>query len=81
MPALYPLRGMICSRFGTAANFAAQLNWTKQKLSLILTGKREPTLLEIEQMAKELNQPFIVVANIFLASSHRMGNNQKRALS
>ncbi len=48
-------KDIIIKKFGSQANFAKTLNWSRQKLNKIILKQREAKVSEINLMAKELN--------------------------
>lgn len=60
------LRGMIYTKYKNAAEFARDLQWRPQKLSLIVTGKREPTLSDVSSMSAHLGVSVESLFNLFL---------------
>lgn len=67
------LRGMIYTKHKSAAEFARELQWTPQKLSLIVTGKREPTLADVSSLSAHLGVSVESIVNLFLASESPNG--------
>ena len=60
------LRGLIYSKYECESALAKVLQWPRQKLNKITTGKREPTLGEVHELAVALDVPFMDVAKFFL---------------
>ena len=60
------LRSLIYGQFHTAADMARQMEWDKQKLHRVISGKQKPNLTDLSDMARALNQPLMDMANIFL---------------
>ena len=71
------LRGMIYSKFENEAKFADALGWSRQKLNKITTGKKEPDLSEVRDMANVLDASFMDVAHIFLHNESPNGENME----
>ena len=60
------LRGMIYSKYDSESALAKELQWSRQRLNKITTGKREPTLGEVQEIANALVVPFMEIAKFFL---------------
>ena len=60
------LNSLIHGQFASQAEFARHIGWNKQRLNVIINGKKQLTLNEVQTIAEGLNVPFIMVANIFL---------------
>lgn len=58
--------GMISDKYGTQTACAKALGWPKQKLNRIALGQTMPSLEDVQALAKALNKPVGVIANIFL---------------
>jgi len=58
-------RGMVYSTFHNAASMAREMGWEKQKLHRIMTGKQEPSVSELHELAAALHTPVIAVVNAF----------------
>lgn len=74
MGKILALNGAIYGKFDSQAQLADQLNWPRQRLNKIVNGDKEPDLDEVKALADKLGMSFEDMANIFLASSHQMGN-------
>ena len=61
------IRGRIYERYPNQKAFADAIGWSKQKLSLIMSGQREPSFKDVAKMAKTLGFTFEDLARIFLA--------------
>lgn len=59
-------RGLIYSKYDSEAEFAKSLNWTKQRLSKITNGIKQPDLKEIDQFSNQLEIPPERLMRIFL---------------
>ena len=46
------VKGEVYAKFKNISALAKVLGWSRQKLSLIVNGKREPNLSDIQVMAK-----------------------------
>ena len=60
------VKGEVYAKFKNIAELARVLGWSRQKLSLIVNGKREPNLSDIQAMAKALNIEADKLAVFFL---------------
>ena len=60
------LRSLIYGQFRTAADMARAMDWGKQKLHRIMSGKQEPNLSDLSSMARTLGKPLMEMADIFL---------------
>ena len=60
------VKGEVYAKFKNIAELAKKLGWSRQKLSLIVNGKREPNLSDIQVMAKVLNMEADKLAVFFL---------------
>lgn len=60
------VRGAILSRYPTVSEFARKLGWSRQKLSYFVSGEREPSLSDIQLMAKHLVMDSTELASFFL---------------
>lgn len=65
-------RGEIYARFPDASAFSEKLGWSRQKLSNIVNGIREPKLSEVQDMALVMEMDVGEVASFFLhEKSHK----------
>lgn len=60
------VKGEVYSKFKNIAELAKKLGWSRQKLSLIVNGKREPNLSDIQAIANALNMDAEQLASFFL---------------
>lgn len=60
------LRGIIYSKFDSEADMAKAMGWTRQRLSKITNGLKEPDVNELNDMANPLNMTVGEIAQIFL---------------
>ena len=60
------LNSLIHGQFASQAAFSRHIGWHKQRLNVIVNGKKQPTLDDVQTIAEGLNVPFMMVANIFL---------------
>jgi len=70
------LRGKIHCKYRTEAECAKALGWTRQRLNAITTGKRLPSVVELNDLAIVLGVAFDDMANIFLS---RMSTNAQQS--
>ena len=63
---LYGLRGLIYSRYSSEAEFARVLNWPKQKLNRLTTGKTKVTVADANAIAEGLGMSVADLIPIFL---------------
>lgn len=68
------LRGLIYGKYDTETQLANELGWTKQRLNVITTGRREPNLEEVEALAGKLDKSVEDMVYIFLR--HKSPNRQ-----
>lgn len=61
------LKVCIKAKFGTEANMARRMNWPRQRLNKITTGRKVPDVGEIGEMATALEESITKVAEFFLA--------------
>lgn len=59
-------RGIVYSKFKSIADFAKSIGWTRQKCTNIVNGITEPSLDDVDKMAKALNMSFEETARFFL---------------
>lgn len=74
MAKVIELRGLIYSKYETETQLAHDLGWTKQRLNVITTGKREPDLEEVEALAEKLGKSVGDMVHLFLR--HKSPNRQ-----
>lgn len=60
------VKGAVYARYKDIAELAKVLGWSRQKLSPIVNGKREPTLSDIQAMAKAMDMDVAELASFFL---------------
>lgn len=60
------VKGAVYARFDNIASLAKVLGWSRQKLSLIVNGKAEPTLSEIQAMSNAMCMGAEELASFFL---------------
>lgn len=60
------VRGAVYARYSDIASFAKELGWSRQKLSPIVNGKKEPDLSQVQSMADALCMEASVLASFFL---------------
>ena len=69
------LRGLIDGKYDTETQLANELGWSKQRLNVITTGRREPNLEEVEALAGKLDRSVEDMVYIFLR--HKTPNRQQ----
>lgn len=60
------VKGAVYARYKDIADLAKTLGWSRQKLSPIVNGKREPNLSDIQAMAKAMDMDADKLASFFL---------------
>ena len=75
MAKIIELRGLIYGKYESETQLAQELGWTKQRLNVITTGRREPNLEEVEARASKLDKPVGDMVYIFLR--HKSPNRQQ----
>ncbi len=75
MSKVVELRGLIYGKYDTESQLANELGWTKQRLNIITTGRREPSLEEVEALAQKLDKSVEDMVYIFLR--HKSPNGQR----
>ena len=60
------VRGAIYSRFKDIAQLANVLGWSRQKLSALANGVREPSLNDIQLMANAMEMDVELLTSFFL---------------
>lgn len=60
------VKGAVYARYKDIAELAETLGWSRQKLSPIVNGKKEPTLSDIQAMAKAMEMDVAQLASFFL---------------
>lgn len=75
------LRSLIYSKYDSEAQFAEQIGWPRQRLSKITNGQKEPTVVELNTIAKGLGRSVEEIAQIFLRtkSPNRQQSDQTPA--
>lgn len=61
------LKKLILQKYASEAECARKIGWTRQRLNKITTGCREPSLYELNALAKELGISVSQLVPIFLA--------------
>lgn len=77
MAKIRKLRGAIYERFDSEAVFAKEIGWPRQRLNRITTGRKEPTVTEINELAAGLEISVEEVAGFFLP---RKSPNEQQAI-
>ena len=60
------VRGAVYARYSDIAALAKTIGWSRQKLSPIVNGKKEPDLSEVQLMADAMDMDASVLASFFL---------------
>lgn len=60
------LRGLIYSQYDSESEFAKAIGWPRQRINKITSGAKEPTVAELNVLAKALNKSVGDMAQIFL---------------
>lgn len=66
MAKIIELRGLIYGKYETETQLAHDLGWSKQRLNVITTGRREPDLEEVAALADKLGRSVEEIFYIFL---------------
>jgi transcriptional regulator with XRE-family HTH domain len=75
MSKIRELRGLIYAQYDSEADMAKTLKWTRQRLSKITNGAKEPDVLELNEISAALDCPVDDVVQIFLR--HKSPNGQQ----
>ena len=68
------LNGLIHAKYPTESDMAKAMNWPRQKLNKITTGRKMPDLQETVEIADALEKPLDYVANLFLPKESPIGD-------
>ncbi len=60
-------RGAVYSKFKSVSAFSACIGWGRQKTANIVNGISEPTIDDLDKIAKTLNLSFEEAAQFFLS--------------
>lgn len=60
------IKEMILDRYPSEAGCARALGWERQRLNKITTGVREPSVYELNELAKVLSVPVGELVPVFL---------------
>lgn len=60
------VRGAVYARYSDIATLAKEIGWSRQKLSPIVNGKKEPDLTEVQLMADAMGMDASELASFFL---------------
>lgn len=66
MAVVREFRSLIFAKYDSESDFAKALGWPRQRLNKITNGLKMPDLHEVDEMAKELNEPPDKITQIFL---------------
>lgn len=64
--AINNVKGAVYARYKDIADLANTLGWSRQKLSPIVNGKKEPSLSDVQDMAKALDMDVTLLTSFFL---------------
>lgn len=65
-------RGVVYSKFKSIASFSDSIGWTRQKGTNIVNGITEPSLDDVDKMAKALGLSFEETASFFLINKSQV---------
>jgi DNA-binding phage protein len=60
------VKGAVYARYRDIADLANTLGWSRQKLSPIVNGKKEPSLSEVQAMASAMEMDVVQLTAFFL---------------
>lgn len=60
------VKGAVYARYKDIADLANTLGWSRQKLSPIVNGKKEPSLSDVQDMAKAMDMEVTLLTSFFL---------------
>lgn len=60
------VKGAVYARYRDIADLANALGWSRQKLSPIVNGKKEPSLSEVQAMASAMEMDVVQLTAFFL---------------
>lgn len=60
------IKALIQLKYDTEAEAARELGWSRQHLNRITTGRKEPDIQEVKQLANLLGRTWGEIATIFL---------------
>ena len=60
------VKGAVYARYKDIADLANTLGWSRQKLSPIVNGKKEPSLSDVQAMAKAMDMDVAQLTSFFL---------------
>jgi len=63
---IYELRSIIYGKFDSQTKLADALGWSKQRISKISSGKKEPSIREAHRIAEVLEMDIATVVEIFV---------------
>lgn len=72
MSDLITIRGLVYSKFKSIAAFAEAIGWSRQKATNIINGAQEPSLADVDKIAKALELGFDETAHFFLPSKSQV---------
>lgn len=65
------VKGAVYARFKDIADLANTLGWSRQKLSPIINGKKEPSLSDVQDIAKAMEMDVTQLTSFFLELKSR----------
>ena len=60
------IRSLVLGLYRSIADFAREVNWSRQKATRIINGKTEPSLDDIYVISRAVNKDADEIASIFL---------------
>ena len=60
------VKGAVYARFKDISELANTLGWSRQKLSPIVNGKKEPSLSDVQDIAKAMEMDVTQLTSFFL---------------
>ena len=75
----YELKGLIYSKYGKETELAKHLDWSRQKLNKLTTGRKMPDLEELNSLSIALDEPVDKLIHIFLRSKSPNGQQTRES--
>ena len=63
------LRGIVYSKYRSIAHLGSAVGWTRQKATNIINGTAEPSLDDVDKLARALGLSFEETARFFIQNS------------
>lgn len=60
------IRGIVLGRYSSISAFAREVKWSRQKASMVISGKQEATLDDCYAIARAVGRGADEIASIFL---------------